>query len=45
MLASNKSFLSVVNHERNKFFELLFAARIQKIVYPSNHPEDDVRKE
>lgn len=37
MLASNKLFMSRVNHERNRFIELMGQAKVNHFIYPSKH--------
>ena len=37
MLASNPLFMSRVNHERNRFIELMGQAKINHMIYPSKH--------
>jgi hypothetical protein len=37
VISSNPTFMSRVNHERNLFIELLYAANINSMVYPSKH--------
>jgi hypothetical protein len=37
MLPSNPAFMSRVRHERNKFVELMHQAKLEHMIYPSQH--------